>query len=59
MSDSDFLFHGVAFNPATVEVREFTFEDLDRELIEVLNELRVTLPGVHVLFTFLLIAPFA
>ncbi len=32
MSDGDFLFHGVAFNPATVTVREFTFEDLDREL---------------------------
>ena len=34
-------------------------EDLDRELIELLNELRVTLPGVQVLFAFLLIAPFS
>jgi hypothetical protein len=34
-------------------------EDLDRELIELLNELRVTLPGVQVLFGFLLIAPFS
>jgi hypothetical protein len=36
-----------------------TSEDLDRELIELLNELRVTLPGVQVLFAFLLIAPFS
>ena len=34
-------------------------EDLDRELIELLNELRVTLPGVQVLFAFLLIGPFS
>ena len=33
--------------------------DLDRELIEFLNELRVTLPGVQVLFAFLLIVPFS
>ena len=31
---------------------------VDRELIELLNELRVTLPGVQVLFAFLLILPF-
>jgi uncharacterized membrane protein len=31
----------------------------DRELIELLNELRVTLPGVQVLFAFLLAVPFA
>ena len=30
-----------------------------RELIELLNELRVILPGVQVLFAFLLIVPFA
>ena len=35
-----------------------TDEDLDRELIELLNELRVALPGVQVLFAFLLILPF-
>jgi len=29
-------------------------EQLDRELIELLNELRVALPGVQVLFAFLL-----
>ena len=33
--------------------------ELDRELIELLNELRVSLPGVQVLFAFLLIAPFS
>ena len=31
----------------------------DRELIELLNELRVALPGVQVLFAFLLTVPFA
>jgi Family of unknown function (DUF6328) len=40
-------------------VAEKSPEDLDRELIELLNELRVTLPGVQVLFAFLLIAPFS
>jgi hypothetical protein len=34
-------------------------QDLYRELIELLNELRVTLPGVQVLFAFLLIVPFS
>jgi hypothetical protein len=34
-------------------------QDLDRELIELLNELRVALPGVQVLFAFLLAVPFA
>ena len=33
-------------------------ERLDRELIELLNELRVALPGVQVLFAFLLVLPF-
>ena len=33
-------------------------KDLDRELIELLNELRVALPGVQVLFAFLLAVPF-
>lgn len=31
----------------------------NRELIELLNELRVALPGVQVLFAFLLIVPFS
>jgi predicted membrane channel-forming protein YqfA (hemolysin III family) len=34
-------------------------ERLDRELIELLNELRVLLPGVQVIFAFLLTVPFA
>jgi hypothetical protein len=34
-------------------------ERLDRELIELLNELRVMLPGVQALFAFLLIVPFS
>jgi Family of unknown function (DUF6328) len=33
-------------------------ERVDRELIELLNELRVALPGVQFLFAFLLIVPF-
>jgi amino acid transporter len=37
------------------ETRE---ERIDRELMELLNELRVALPGVQVLFAFLLIVPF-
>ena len=32
---------------------------INRELIELLNELRVALPGVQVLFAFLLIVPFS
>jgi hypothetical protein len=32
---------------------------INRELIELLNELRVALPGVQVLFAFLLTVPFA
>jgi amino acid permease len=34
-------------------------ERANRELIELLNELRVALPGVQVLFAFLLTVPFA
>ena len=33
-------------------------ERLDRNLVELLNELRVALPGVQVLFAFLLVVPF-
>jgi hypothetical protein len=43
--------------------RESTAEDrssrLDRELLELLQELRVVLPGVQALFAFLLIVPFS
>ena len=38
------------------ETRE---ERLNRELIELLNELRIALPGVQVLFAFLLTVPFS
>lgn len=34
-------------------------ERVDRNLLELLNELRVALPGVQVLFAFLLIVPFS
>jgi hypothetical protein len=37
---------------------ESTQERLNRELIELLNEVRVALPGVQVLFAFLLAVPF-
>ena len=42
-----------------MSTRESKQEKLDRELIEFLNELRVALPGVQVLFAFLLIVPFS
>src|SRR5438309_6046704 len=41
------------------EDEESQKERRDRELIELLNELRVALPGVQVLFAFLLIVPFS
>src|SRR5918911_5054433 len=40
------------------ESDESRSERLNRELIELLNELRVALPGVQVLFAFLLTLPF-
>jgi len=40
------------------ERNETEKERIDRNLIELLNELRVALPGVQVLFAFLLILPF-
>ncbi len=42
-----------------VELEETPKERANRELIELLNELRVVLPGVTVLFAFLLAVPFA
>ena len=42
-----------------VELDETPKERADRELIELLNELRIVLPGVTVLFAFLLAVPFA
>src|SRR5947209_1015082 len=38
--------------------RETELERYDRNLSELLSELRVALPGVQVLFAFLLVAPF-
>jgi uncharacterized protein involved in cysteine biosynthesis len=38
--------------------RETELERLDRNLLELLNELRIALPGVQVLFAFLLAVPF-
>src|SRR5579859_2327027 len=43
----------------SVQVDETPRERVNRELIELLNELRVVLPGVTVLFAFLLAVPFA
>lgn len=43
-------------DPAPEETRD---ERLNRELIELLNELRIALPGVQVLFAFLLTVPFS
>lgn len=43
----------------TTDKRETPEERADRELIELLNELRVALPGVQVLFAFLLTIPFS
>jgi Family of unknown function (DUF6328) len=40
-------------------VEESEEQRRNRELIELLNELRVALPGVQVLFAFLLAVPFA
>lgn len=50
--------------PRMAESREEHDEEsrrqrINRELIELLNELRVALPGVQVLFAFLLAVPFA
>jgi hypothetical protein len=44
--------------PPAVRPNEDPKARLDRELIELLNELRVALPGVQVLFAFLLTLPF-
>src|SRR5262245_49506904 len=37
---------------------ETPLERVDRNVVELLNELRVALPGVQVLFAFLLVMPF-
>src|SRR5688572_5006673 len=49
---------GLAVSQTTERAMEAEKERIDRELIELLNELRVALPGVTVLFGFLLTLPF-
>ena len=58
MSETDKDTDGVSeeTDPGSDEPRS---ERLNRELIELLNELRVALPGVQVLFAFLLTVPFS
>ncbi len=43
---------------AAVAEDEGQKQRVDRELIELLNELRVALPGIQILFAFLLVLPF-
>ncbi|MDX6690387.1 MAG: hypothetical protein QOG15_1844 [Solirubrobacteraceae bacterium] len=45
-------------SPNPSEREETEFERLNRELDQLLNELRVAMPGVQVLFAFLLAVPF-
>jgi SNF family Na+-dependent transporter len=47
--------HGSARLPCVAETGK---QRIDRELIELLNELRVALPGVQILFAVLLVLPF-
>ena len=49
---------GGAARRSEEQTRETRKERVDRELLELLNELRVALPGVQILFAFLLIVPF-
>jgi hypothetical protein len=44
---------------ATVHEEESPQQRVDREFMELLNELRVVLPGVQLLFGFMLTVPFA
>jgi hypothetical protein len=50
--------HGTGRRPSADDREETRKERVNRELIELLNELRVALPGVQFLFAFLLIVPF-
>ena len=45
-------------NPASSERHESELERLDRNTVELLNELRVASTGIQVLFAFLLVVPF-
>lgn len=46
-------------NGSDEDQRESDKERIDRELLELLQELRVAIPGVQVLFAFLLTIPFS
>jgi hypothetical protein len=46
-------------DPAQIERDETEAERIDRNFTELLGELRIALPGVQVLFAFLLTVPFA
>jgi hypothetical protein len=50
---------GQGETPEDPRTDETPKERVDRELIELLNELRVVLPGIQVLFAFLLTVPFS
>ena len=50
---------GNAARRSEEQTRETRKERVDRELMELLNELRVALPGVQILFAFLLTLPFS
>src|SRR5918999_1854295 len=51
---------GIPVRPPPETGRAETDEQrVDRNLLELLNELRVALPGVQVLFAFLLVVPFS
>lgn len=50
--------HGTGRRPSDEGREETRKERVNRELMELLNELRVALPGVQFLFAFLLIVPF-
>jgi hypothetical protein len=49
---------GAELTEAHLGRHETDAERADRHLVELLNELRVALPGVQVLFAFLLVVPF-
>jgi hypothetical protein len=57
--DRDTEFRGMSNGGQGSRSNENQSERIDRELIELLNELRVALPGVQVLFAFLLTVPFS
>ena len=48
----------MADDPGSEQQGESRAQRINRELIELLNELRVGLPGVQFLFAFLLVVPF-